>query len=521
MVSQRPLIMGRRGVITSGHHLATLAGAEIFKAGGNAMDAALAAAAVLAVVRPHACGIGGDVFILAATSDGEVQAINGSGPAPQAVRRDLFPQGVPMRGPLASTTPGCVDGWCRALEKFGTLSLTRILASAIALADEGFCVYPKLRTHIEESASFLRESPKAAEIFLPGGRVPREGEVLRQPDLARSLGAIAEGGRDAFYRGEVGRSMVNGLKALGGFMSAQDLSSCRSFEVEPLSVAYRGYDVYQMPPSSWGLLHLLQLQVLEGFDLASLGVGSPGLLHLQMEAQRVAFAEARPFIADPDHSDLPVNRLLSQEFAEGLRNRIRIDRADGAPAGGPRADTSYLATADEKGTMVSLIQSVFQVFGSGVVAGDTGIVMNDRLMGFTLEEGHANVLAPGKRPAHTLSPALICKDGLPRFALGSPGGAAQTVTATQITCNLLDFLLSPQEAVELPRWSVDEKGRLGVEETFPPETCRILAETGHEISLLPTGALLPGSAKVAAIDPHTGALTAAADGRRDGYALGL
>ncbi|MFQ5912683.1 MAG: gamma-glutamyltransferase [Nitrospinota bacterium] len=521
MLTQRPLVMGRRGVVASGHHLASLAGVEMYLKGGNAADAAIAAAAALAVVRPHACGIGGDVFLLVATSGGSVHAINGSGPSPRAVNRDLFPEGIPVRGPLACTIPGCVDGWCRALEKFGTLAPSEILQPAIRLADEGFRVYPKLRRHIEESAPFLCEDPHAAQIFLPGGQAPRAGEVLRQPALARTLRTIGEGGREPFYRGEVGSRLVEGLETLGGKMSADDLSAYTCRDVEPLSVQYRGHTVYQIPPNSWGLLHLLQLRVLEGFDLASLGAGSPRLLHLQMEAQRLAFAEGKPFIADPEHADFPFDHLLSRGFADSLRDRIHPNRATAAQATSLETSTSYLATADDQGTLVSLIQSVFQVFGSGVVAGDTGILLNDRLMGFTLEENHANALAPGKRPAHTLSPALICEDGRPRFALGSPGGAAQTATATQVTCYLLDFGLSPQEAVERPRWSVDGTGRVSVEQTFPPETRDALAAIGHEISLMPAGSLLPGSAKVAAIDHDTGALMAAADGRRDGYALGL
>jgi gamma-glutamyltranspeptidase/glutathione hydrolase len=388
------------------------------------------------------------------------------------------------------------------------------------LAEEGFCVYPKLRSHIEESVTFLREFPESAQIFLPGGEVPVTGEILRQPALGRTLRAIAEDGRDAFYRGGIAKEMARGLETLGGKMSAQDLADYACREVEPLSIEYRGHTVYQMPPNSWGLLHLLQLGVLEGFDLASLGVGSPRLLHLQMEAQRLAFAEGRTCIADPDFADLPVDHLLSSEFAADLRKRIDPDRAMADPAGGSQTGTSYLATADDQGTLVSLIQSVFQVFGSGVVAGDTGVLLNDRLIGFSLEQDHPNELAPGRRPAHTLSPALICKDGRPRFAHGSPGGAAQTVTATQVTCNLLDFGLPAQEAVELPRWSLDEKGNLGLEATFSPEIRDALTAMGHNVLVLPPGALLPGSAKVAGIDHETGALLAAADGRRDGYALG-
>lgn len=520
MSPMRPVVVCRRGAVAAGDPLAAAAGARMLAEGGNAVDAAVAAAAVLTVVHPQACSVGGDGFTLIARG-GRVVGINASGPAPAAARKEMFPGGIPQAGPGCSTVPGVVDGWAVALSDHGTRGLAEALAPAIAYAEEGFPVHPRLVGWLGRNRATLDQGGGDSRAFLPGGKVPPVGSVIRQPELAEALRAVAEGGRDAYYLGPVAKRLVEGVRAAGGYLSQEDFAAYSCRVVEPLSVPYRGLMFYQMPPNSWGVLMLMQLRVLDGLDLAGMGHNSARALHTLMEAQRVCFAAGRPHIADPECVDVPLGELLSREKAEALRARIDPNRAGGPASGEPRGGTSCVAAMDAEGNAVSHILSVFHPFGSGFIPKGTGILMNNRLSGFTLEPGHPNELAPGKRPAHTLSPAMAAKGGGPVIALGTPGAAAQTVTLVQVAVNLVDFGMDAQAAVEAPRWTADAKGHRMLEEGIGREVRDRLADMGHKFEVAGEGVLMFGSAKVVMRDPATGTIFAGADFRRNGYAVGV
>ncbi|MFQ5912009.1 MAG: gamma-glutamyltransferase [Nitrospinota bacterium] len=516
----RPLVVSRRGAVSAGDPLAAAAGARVLAEGGNAIDAAVTAAAILTVVHPQACSVGGDGFTLIAT-DGRIVGINASGPAPAAADRSMFPDGIPKLGARCSTVPGVVDGWAKALSDYGTKTLGEALAPAIEFAEGGFPVHPRLIEWLGRSRANLDQGGGGNCPFLPEGRIPALGSLVRQPELAEVLRRVAEGGRDAYYRGEVAKKLVQGLRAGGGYFSEEDFAGHACRVVEPLSAPYRGMTFYQMPPNSWGLLMLMQLRVLEGPDVGGMGHNTAQTLHHLIEAQRVCFEAGRPHIADPDFADVPLGELLSEGMANQLRARIDPNRAGGPGLGEPPGGTTYVAAMDDQGNAVSHILSVFQLFGSGFIPKGTGVLMNNRLSGFTLEAGHPNELAPGKRPAHTLSPAMAAKDGKSIIAFGSPGAAAQTVTLVQIALNLVDFGMDPQSAIEAPRWTVDAKGDRRLECGIPQEVRQKLRAMGHEFEMPEEGFLLFGSVKVVLRDATTGALFAGADFRRNGYAVGV
>jgi gamma-glutamyltranspeptidase/glutathione hydrolase len=537
-------------MVACAHYLATQAGVQILSRGGNAVDAALAANAVMTVVYPTTCSAGGDLFLLIwDASTRQLFALNGSGRAPQGMTPEYFAARgmtqVPERGPLSINVPGAVDGWFTALERFGSLPAEQIFASAIALAEEGMPVTAKLSKWLERTAPLLSQWENSAATYLPENRPPRPGERLRQPNLARTYRLLAREGRDAFYRGPIGRTIAEYVQQCGGVLSVQDLAGHHSDWVTPLSTSYRGYEIYEFPPNSQGLVALEMLNILEGYDLQAAGYQSAAYLHLLLEAKKLAFADRDRYLSDPAFVDIPVERLLSKAYAGELRARIDPQRARPAPAGAPEpeGDTMYLCTADAQGNVVSLIQSLYMGIGSGLVGGDSGVALHNRGSYFSLDPRHVNYLQPGKRTMHTLMPGMVLRDGRPHMALGTMGGDAQPQIHVQVLSAMLDFGLNPQQAIAAPRWhsgrafldgqglflpgqrGVDEPGeaiveRVELEDRFPQQVAEQLAGRGHHTQLLGPWEDAMGHAQAIVLDPASQIFAGAADPRCDGLALG-
>jgi gamma-glutamyltranspeptidase / glutathione hydrolase len=532
----RPTVMGTRGMVSSGNSLASQAGLRVLMDGGNVVDAAIAASAVLSVVRPHMTGIGGDLLCLIYLArEGRVVAINSSGQAPKAATIDYFRSHghsyVPMDGILSVETPGCVAGWDAALKQFGTMSVSDLLQPAIDYAENGTPVTINLSRVIEESVGSFSRLPGWMETFTDGGRPLRPGELLKQPKLGRSLRAIKEGGADAFYRGEVAEALVSFMEKEDGLLAREDLAACRPEVLDPIQIDYRGYTIYEQPPISQGHLLLQELAIAEGFDLASMGAQSADAIHVMVEAKKLAFADRLRYLGDPSFVDVPMSRLLSKEYAAKRRKSINPSRAIVAAAPGALAamgtDTTYHCVMDAEGNAVSMIQSLFKPFGSGVVAGETGMVLNNRLAAFFLEPTHPNALAPGKKTIHTLNTYMVFKDGRPYVVGGTPGADDQVQASFQVLTNLLDFGMSLQESIEAPRWSstpgtspgeTTAPYELRLEDRFPAEVVESLRKRGHTVKM--TGPWSIASMKAVMMDPETGVLYGAADPRRDGYSAG-
>ncbi len=523
----RTLVMGTKGVIVAGHPLASLAGLKIMQQGGNAVDAAVAAGFVLAVVKHEACGLGGDLFSLVYMKDeGKVRALNASGPAPGNATIEAFKKrglnAVPTSGPLSISVPGAVDGWLELHRRYGTVDLAEICADAVTLARDGFPLYLALAGSIEESAPSW---PDIHRYF----RAPLEdltpGRVLRQPELAGVLESIVSNGREGFYAGDVAARMCAGIKAQGGLIEERDLEGEFAEWMEPLSTDYRGYQLLEQPPVSQGFIVLTMMNLLGGYDPSALS--RTELAHVMVEAKKIAFEDRIQHLDDPRFGDPEVQRLIGEEYADQRRGEI-ADTAGPvsssyAAAG---ADTTYLCAADGDGNVISLIQSVFSVFGSRVAAGDTGIVMNNRLCSAMLDAGSANALQPGKRPAHTLNSYMVFHNGEFLAVGGTPGADDQPQTNVQVLHNLLDLKMDPQCALEAPRWShvpgtppnVGYPESLRLERGFPDEVVKGLAAKGHPVTVVAPWSF--GGVALIAKDPRNRTLMAAADPRRDGYALG-
>ncbi len=523
-------------MVSAGHPLAAQAGLQVLMEGGNVVDAAIATSAVLSVIRPHMTSIGGDLFCLIyMAKEGRVVAINASGPAPQAATIDFFrEQGmrqVPIHGPLSVETPGCVAGWELALNHFGTMPLSHLLRPALHFAEDGVPVSRYLAKALAEGARQFAKFPNWMATFLPEGRPYREGEILKQPNLARTLRALQEGGAEVFYRGEIADAVASFVQQEGGLLSREDLAACRAELLEPIQVDYRGYTVYEQPPVSQGHILLQELAIAEGFDLPGLGRDSADAIHIMVECKKLAFADRLRYLGDPSRVNLPLSQLLSREYASIRRKKIDVNRAIVAAAPGALAsvgsDTTYHCVIDSEGNAVSMIQSIFRSFGSGVVAGDTGIVLNDRLSAFFLDPAHPNALAPGKRTAHTLNTYMVFRDGRPFLVAGTPGADDQVQVNFQVISNLIDHGMSLQEAIEAPRWSsipgtvpgeIYAPYELRLENGFPPHVVEGLSQKGHVVVVDPS--ITFGSVKAVMMDPETGVLCGGSDPRRDGYAVG-
>ena len=458
MLSEQP-VFASRGMVACAHYLATQVGVHILRQGGNAIDAAVAANITMTVVYPSTCSAGGDVFMLIwDAKTRKLHALNGSGRAPQGMTPEFFAaqglQKIPERGPLPITVPGAVDGWFEALERFGKLPVEAIFAPAIAYAEEGMPVTSKLSGWLSQAEPLLKRWGSSTDAYLQNNRPARTGEVLRQPQLARTYGMLAKEGRDAFYRGPLARTITDYVQQVGGVLSLEDMQRHRSDWVEPISTNYRGYDVYEFPPNSQGITALEMLNIIEGYDLESLGYQSAECLHILLEAKKLAFADRDRYVSDPNFVDVPVERLLNKEYAREQRARINLQKAATSVAAGLEkdGDTMYLCVADGEGNVVSLIQSLYFGFGSGVVGGDSGVMLQNRGSYFSLDPRHINYLQPGKRTMHTLTPAMVLREGAPYIALGSMGGDAQPQIHVQLLTAMLDFGMNAQQAIAAPRW---------------------------------------------------------------------
>ncbi len=522
------MVLGRRGMACTSQPLATQAAIQVLREGGNAVDAAVCAAATLGVVEPFMTGLGGDCFMLVWKEDERrLYGLNGSGRAPAAATlEEMHRRGIaqmPALGALSITVPGAVDAWCAALERFGTLPLSRVLAPAIEYADAGFAV-SEIIAHQWRLAAALLQEDEAKRVFLADGRSPELGAVIRFSDLAQSLRRLAAGGRDVLYRGELADRIVDAVARRGGLLSRDDLADHQSTWVEPLRTNYRGFDLCELPPNGQGMAALLALNILECFDLETAGARSAAATHLTIEAVKLAYADRSRWIADPAHAALPIDELLSKDYALGRAALVDPNKA--AKSAGPGrfrggGDTVYLTTADAQGNVVSLINSLFYPFGSGIVAEDTGIALQNRGYGFTLDPAHPNCIAPRKRPFHTIIPAMLFSGGRPVVSFGVMGGDMQAQGHVQVVSNIADAGMNAQQAIAAPRFHFLDADRVAVETEIERSIGADLRARGHQIlnadAALGRGGF--GGAQAIAIDAN-GTFWGASDPRKDGCAAG-
>jgi gamma-glutamyltranspeptidase/glutathione hydrolase len=527
--ARRSVVMARNGMVASSQPLAVEAGVGMLKKGGNAIDAAIATALTLGVVEPVSTGIGGDAFLLyQSAADGRIYGVNGSGRCPRRLtleelqRRGI--KGIPHTGLASVTVPGAIDAFVEVQRRHGKLTFAEVLEPAIHYAREGFPVSEIIAKQWQGAVRLLSQYPSSARTYLTDGKAPEAGDVHRQPNLARTLDLLAAEGRDAFYQGEIARQIVQFSQENEGFFSLEDFSGHTAEWVEPIGIDYRGYTILELPPNGQGITALIALNILEGFDLAGMEYGSAPYYHLSIEATKQAFADRDCYIADPTFAELPIEGLLSKAYAEARRQEILRDRAGDYQAGSPLpfGNTVYVSCVDREGNVVSLINSLFTAFGSGVVAGDTGICLQNRGAGFVDDPQHPNALAPGKRPLHTIIPAMILKDDRPWVCFGVMGGDVQPQGHTQVAINLIDFQMNVQEAIEAPRYRIMGGKLVSLERAIPHEVRQALEAMGHE--LLPYGEIPPGTpyggGQAILIDHARGVLQGGSDHRKDGCAIG-
>ena len=530
----RPDVSGREAAVVADHPLAAAAGQDVLRRGGTAVDAAIAMAGVLAVVRPHMNGVGGDAFgVFYDAKTGRVTALNGSGRAGAVATPEWFTgrgvKAMPSSGALTVTVPGAVSAWAAALEKHGTMKLADLLAPAIRLAEEGWVVTTTLDRDIASSAPKLHDGGRA--IFAPGGSLPPVGALLRNRALAATLRAIATGGADAFYRGPAGERIATWIESQGGHLRPEDFRAHRSEWVEPLSATLDGgRRAWAMPPNSQGMTQLQMLAMAEFRGVASLQHNSADYLHALIETKRLAFADRDRWLADPAMAKVPVAQLLDTKYLRSRAALVGTDAAadvapglgGGPPTGGVASgtgDTVYLMAVDRDGNAVSWIQSLFASFGSGLVEPETGVVLQNRGSGFVLDAGHPNQIAPGKRPFHTLTPLLVTDAAGLRLTVGTPGGHGQPQFLTQVYFNLFTFGMTPQQAVEAPRYIHNSGRRTQIEDRVPAATIAELTARGHQISTVPGWTATFGGVQVILIDPKSGARRTGADPRREAYGI--
>ncbi|MHB1133167.1 MAG: gamma-glutamyltransferase [Chloroflexota bacterium] len=548
--AHRPVVMGRRGMVVAGHPLAALAGNLALRDGGNAVDAALAVAAALNVVEPQMSGVGGDGFIMIYDRARRgLQVANATGAAPLAATREAYAAGIPMKGSRSVSVPGLVSGWMEAHARYGTLPLSQLFAPAIGWAREGFPVSQRLAEYMSAEPALL-EFPSTRAIFAPAGRHLKAGEILIQSDLATTLSRLAVEGADLLYRGELAERLVRFCAAQGGLLSAQDLAQQRVRWQEPISVDYRGYTVYNAPPNSSGHALLQMLNMVGLANLRGLGCGTPAAIHLMVEAKKLAFADRERYLADPEWVDVPLEGLLSRSYAE--ERALSIDprvaaqsvaagdpwphqggRSSVAPrrrSGAEREDTTCLAVVDAQGNAVCQLQSIQSPFGSALVAEGTGILLNNRMTYWHLEDDHVDRLEPGKRVRHTMNPVMVFQGDQLRLVMGTPGADTQVQSNLQVLTHVLDFGFSVQEAVEAPRWRHAQSptestvphvcpDQLQLESRFAARTLDDLRGRGHPVVQIGPYES-QGSEVMVGVDAASGALFGGADPRRDAYAIG-
>lgn len=525
----RSMVITRQGIVATEQPLASQIGATILAQGGNAVDAAVAANAAMGVVAPMANGMGGDLFVIVyEAKTGTLYGLNASGWAPAGLTPEfLRSKGVsamPQSGIHSVTVPGVVDGWDKLLKRFGRKKLPEVLAPAIRYADEGFPVTEIFASYWVDSAAKLRRDTNAAAVFLPMGRAPRPGEIFRNPDLAWSLKQVAAHGRKAFYEGQIAKRILARSQELGGALTAEDLAAFSCQWVEPISTTYHGWTVYELPPNGQGIAALMMLNLMENFPLAEYGADSANALHVMIEAKKLAYADMLRYVCDPKFALVPVAGLLSKDYAHERAKLIDMARAQGrVEAGRPPGmgtDTTYLCVVDEEGNMVSYIQSNYNSFGSGVVAGGTGFALQNRGGLFSLEAGSPNVLAGHKRPLHTIIPAFACK-GEVRIAFGIMGGWNQSQAHAQFVSDVVDHKMNIQAALETPRFTKQTFAGCDVElESRVPAAVRAeLAAKGHEIEPRGEFASSVGGGQAVLRDFAAGVNYGASDPRKDGAAI--
>jgi gamma-glutamyltranspeptidase/glutathione hydrolase len=535
--ASRSEVIAPHGMAATSQPLATQIALDILKAGGTAVDAAIAANAALGLMEPTGCGIGGDLFaIVWNAEDRELTGLNASGRAPAAMTIEYFRENgieaIPPLGPLPVSVPGAVDGWYELHGRYGRLSMAEILAPAIRYAREGFPVSEVIAYYMGRNKRHVADYPGFAETYMPEGDTPKKGEIFKNPRLAKTYEMIAEGGRDVFYKGEIARIIDAFMAEQGGLMRYEDLASHRSEWVTPVSTNYRGWDVYELPPNGQGIAALQILNILEDYDIRSMGFGSAEYIHLLVEAKKLAYEDRAKFYADMDFADVPVDWLISKDYADERRKLISMTKASKSlPAGDAKletGDTIYLTVADKDGNMVSLIQSNYRGMGSGMIPGDLGFMLQDRAELFSLDPEHANALQPGKRPFHTIIPAFVMKDGEPLMSFGVMGGSMQPQGHVQIVVNMLDFGMNLQEAGDAARVRhggssqptgevMADGGTVYLERGFSEETRKALEEMGHTLGGS-DGSF--GGYQAILRDQQEGVYYGASEVRKDGQAAG-
>ncbi|NCF24118.1 MAG: gamma-glutamyltransferase [Gammaproteobacteria bacterium] len=499
--ASRSEVIAPHGMAATSQPLATQIALDILKAGGTAVDAAIAANAALGLMEPTGCGIGGDLFAIVWDAENrELTGLNASGRAPAAMTieyfRDNGMESIPPLGPLPVSVPGAVDGWYELHGRYGRLPMTEILAPAIEYARNGFPVSEVIAYYMGRNKRHVEAYPGFAETYMPDGDTPKKGEIFRNPRLAKTYEMIAEGGRDVFYEGEIARTIDAFMAEQGGLLRYEDLANHRSEWVTPVSTNYRGWDVYELPPNGQGIAALQILNILEAYDIRSMGFGSAEYIHLFVEAKKLAYEDRARYYADMDFADVPVEWLISKEYADQRRKLISMTEASQSlPAGDAKledGDTIYLTVADKEGNMVSLIQSNFRGMGSGMIPGELGFMLQDRAELFSLDPDHANALQPGKRPFHTIIPAFVMKDGKPLLSFGVMGGSMQPQGHVQIIVNMLDFGMNLQEAGDAARVRhggssqptgeiMTDGGTVFLEDGFDEKTRQALEKRGHAL----------------------------------------
>jgi gamma-glutamyltranspeptidase len=521
--------MGRRGMVASPHYLATESGLRVLRTGGSAVDAAIATNAVLAVVTPYMCGLGGDLFAQVYDAGSrDLSGLNGSGRAAaeataQRLRELAAGSSMPQRGPLTVTVPGCVEAWGRLHERFGRLPWAELFTDAIEHAASGFPASAGFAAAIERSKSFFHPETPAAETFLPNGVLPVEGQIVDQPRLARTLSTIAATGPDDYYRGAIGRELVRALSAVGGLLSTEDLATHQSEWVEPLSLQYRDIDVFELPPNSQGIIALMMLDILQHLSSREIARGGETYVHLLAEAARLAYADREAYITDPEHMNIEPDQLLSGEYGRERALLVR-DRATAQSRAGSPGDTVYLCTADRDGNLVSLIESNYMGIGSGIMAGETGVMLQNRGAWFSLDDTHPNVIAPRKRTMHTLMPGMAFRHGKPWLVFGTMGGSTQAQIHVQILTRLIDQGLPIDLAIDAPRFdavagSVNGRPRLSLETRFDDEVQADLFARGHAVDPREPYTSEMGHAHAIQVMDN-GVYVGASDPRSEGLALG-
>ena len=536
----REVVYAAHGMVAAAQPLAVRAGVAVLEQGGSAVDAAIATNAALALMEPTSCGPGGDLFaILWDPKAAKVVGLNASGRAPKALSPEKvkpLPNGtIPLDSPAAWTVPGAVDGWFTLHQRYGKLPMEKVLAAAIGYAEQGFPLSPVIAEAWGHSAPRLQKYPGFADVFMPGGRAPRAGEIFKNPSLARTLRTLAKGGRDAYYRGPIAQALVKFSQSHGGFWALEDFANQHSTWDDPISTDYRGYTIYELPPPGQGLAALQLLNVLENFDLKAMGRASPDFWHVLVEAKKVVFADRARYYADPAFAQVPVRQLLSKSYARARAAKIDLKRAAMTDAPGDPlelggTDTTFLCTADASGMMVALIQSNYAGFGSGYAVPELGFGIHNRGALFSLHAESPNRLEPGKRPFHTIIPAFMTQGGTPLMAFGVMGGDMQPQGHVQVLVNLIDLGANLQEAGDAPRFyhtgsaeptgtPMEQGGVLHLEPEVPSSIVEALRARGHRIEPIATGAY--GGYQAIWRDPATGVYAGATERRKDGCALGF